>query len=164
VRGLDYYTGSVFEVTSESGLGSQDALLAGGRYDGLISSLGGPKIGASGFALGIERLLMVLEASQISLTKQILNDSVYIAALVENEASCEFYRQIADELVRTHKRAHYSFGGKNLGNHLKRASKLGVRYALIVGEDEYKNAEVTVKDMTSGEQKRIKVKELGKAF
>ena len=164
VRGLDYYTGCVFEVTA-GGLGAQDALLAGGRYDTLIDSLGGPHVGASGFALGVERLLMALEANQIFLAEQVSKDTVYVAGVAgEIESSCSFYREIAKGLAAARKRSIFSHSGKNIGNHLKQANKLKAGFAILVGEDEYKAGEVTLKNMSTGIQKRVKPAELPKAF
>ncbi len=163
VRGLDYYTGCVFEVTAE-GLGAQDAVLAGGRYDGLIESLGGPKVGASGFAIGVERMLTALEASGAQLAQTLVNDTVYVAAIAHGESSCEFYRTIADYLFRAKKRAHFSFKDSGVGQHLKQANKAQAGFAIIVGEDEFKAGELTLKNMTDGSQKKIKPSELAKAF
>lgn len=163
VRGLDYYTGCVFEVTAK-GLGAQDALLAGGRYDGLIQSLGGPSVGASGFALGVERLLMALEANQIHLQNELVRETVYVAAIADHKKNCEFYRQIAEELAKAGKRSHFSFSSKSVGNHLKAANQVKAGFAVIIGEDEFLKEEVTLKNMDSGEQKRLKPAELKKAF
>ncbi len=163
VRGLDYYTGFVFEVTAE-GLGAQDAVLAGGRYDSLIHDLGGPQAGASGFSIGVERLLTTLEAAGVCLEDLLLNDTVYVAALVHGEESCAFYRKIALELVTVGKRAHFSFSKGSLSNHLGRASKMKVGYALIVGEDEWNAGEINLKKMATGVQKRMKPENLAKGF
>lgn len=163
VRGLDYYTGFVFEVTAE-GLGTQDAILAGGRYDSLIHDLGGPETGASGFSIGVERLLTTLEAAGIQLEDLVLNDTVYVAALVHGEESCAFYRKIALALVQAGKRVHFSFAKSSLSNHLGRASKMKAAYALIVGEDEWKAGEISLKKMTTGVQKRMKLENLVKGF
>ena len=155
VRGLDYYTGIVFEVTAE-GLGSQDALLAGGRYDSLIHDLGGPQKGASGFSIGIERLIAVLEAQKIDLSETILKNTVYIAALVGGDETCSFYRSIAQALVKTRKRAHFSFLKGSISSHLSRANKMKAGYVLIVGEEEWKSGEVSLKRMDTGTQKKFK--------
>ncbi len=163
VRGLDYYTGCVYEVTAE-GLGAQDALLAGGRYDQLIESLGGPKIGASGFALGVERLLMVLEANKIDLAKTVRQNTVYVAAVAKGNSSCDFYRAIARSLAEANKRAHFSFSSKSIGHHLKQANQMEAGFSILVGEDEFQSGEMTLKDMASGTQKRLKPSELRKAF
>jgi len=89
VRGLDYYSGCVYEVTAK-GLGAQDAILAGGRYDGLIHDLGGPKMGASGFSIGVERLMTALEAQSVAIEKLRQADTVYVAGLVHGSESCAF--------------------------------------------------------------------------
>lgn len=163
VRGLDYYTGCVFEVTAE-GLGAQDALLAGGRYDSLIRALGGPEMGACGFALGVERLFTALEANGTSLAEEALRRTVYVAAVAGGETACMFYREIGCFLEASDRRAVFSFSGKNIGAHLGRASRMKVGYVLIVGDDEYGAGEVTVKNMSNGTQKRLKLQELPKAF
>jgi len=163
VRGLDYYTGLVFEVTAE-GLGTQDAILAGGRYDALIHDLGGPQVGASGFSIGVERLLVTLEAAGVHLENFVLGDTVYVAALTHGEESCNFYRQIALALVEAGKRAHFSFTKGSISNHLGKANKIKAGYALIVGEDEWKSGEVSLKRMDSGVQKRVKPEQLVQLF
>lgn len=163
VRGLDYYTGLVFEVTAE-GLGAQDAILAGGRYDSLIHQLGGPEAGASGFSIGVERLLQALAKAKVELERSVLADTVYVAALVDDEDSCAFYRKVAQALVEAKKRAHFSFSKGSLSSHLGRASKMKAGFALIVGEDEWKRGEVSLKNLDTGIQKRIRPDELVKAF
>jgi histidyl-tRNA synthetase len=163
VRGLDYYTGSVFEVTAK-GLGAQDAVLAGGRYDSLIQDLGGPKTGASGFSIGVERFLLALEAGGVSLIDSVLKNTVYVAGLVQAKESCAFYRQIASALLEAGKRAHFSFSKSGLGAHLKHANQMRAGYALIVGEDEWKVNEVSLKNMASGVQARFKIDALAEGF
>lgn len=159
VRGLDYYTGFVFEVSAE-GLGSQDALLAGGRYDSLIHDLGGPSKGASGFSIGIERLLSVLESQKIDLAQSVSKETVYVAALVDGMETCSFYRTVSDALVKAKKRAHFSFLKGSLSSHLSRANKMKAGYVLIVGEEEWKTREVSLKCMETGTQKKIKPEHL----
>lgn len=163
VRGLDYYTGLVFEVTAE-GLGAQDAVLAGGRYDALIHDLGGPEAGASGFSIGTERLLTALSHANVQIEQSILKETVYVAALIHGEENCQFYRQIAQALVAAQKRSHFSFAKGSLSNHLGRASKMKAGFALIIGEDEWKRGEVSLKNMATGEQKRMKPEHLAQAF
>ena len=163
VRGLDYYTGLVFEVTAE-GLGTQDAILAGGRYDSLIHDLGGPRVGASGFSIGTERLLTSLESDGVRLENLVLNDTVYVAAVVHGEENCGFYRKIAQALVMLGKRAHFSFAEGSLSSHLGRANKMKAAYTLIVGEDEWKTGEVSIKRMDTGVQKRVKLERLVQEF
>ena len=163
VRGLDYYTGLVFEATGK-GLGTQDAILAGGRYDSLIHDLGGHQMGASGFSIGVERLLTVLEAAGVHLEESVLKDTVYVAAMVHGEESCAFYRAVARSLVESGKRAHFSFAEGSLSSHLGRANKMKAGYTLIIGEDEWRNKEVSLKNMANGGQKKLKPENLVKGF
>ena len=152
VRGLDYYTGLVFEVTHSS-LGAQDAIGAGGRYDGLVESLGGPQTAASGFALGMERMMIALEAEgQVPESESSL---VYFAALKDDvdyhtlilkltsEARAEGFQMLAD------------YNQTSLKKHLANANKLGARFVVILGEDEQAKEEVLIKDMKTGDQKSI---------
>jgi len=163
VRGLDYYTGCVFEVTAE-GLGAQDAVAAGGRYDLLMNDLGGFSKGASGFSIGTERLLTSLDAGGVSLEDSAHREMVYVAALVQGEESCAFYRAIALALAHADKRAHFSFSQSSLSNHLKRANKIKAGYVLIVGEDEWRARKVSLKNMENGVQKRVTVDALTEGF
>ena len=163
VRGLDYYTGLVFETTA-AGLGSQNAVLAGGRYDHLIHDLGGPETGASGFSIGVERLASALEASGVHLGEALSKQSVYVAAIVNHEENCSFYRNIAQGLAQAGRRSHFSFAKGSLTSHLSRANKLNVGFALIVGEEEWQKGEVSLKNMASGVQKRVKPDQLAQAF
>lgn len=163
VRGIDYYTGFVFEVTG-AGLGAQDAILAGGRYDSLIGELGGEPMGASGFSIGVERLLAALQSANILMEQKILADMVYVAALAHGTESCAFYRRIAEGIFKARKRAHFAFSEASLANHMKRANKMNAGFALIIGEDEWKAGEVSLKNMSTGAQKRMKPEALSEGF
>ena len=154
VRGLDYYTGTVFEFTAE-GLGAQDAVGGGGSYDGLIAEMSGPPLGATGFALGLERVLMAQEAAGASSPEaQPVGPPVYIAAAAESEVPYTLAIRLRQAGVNTD--FDLAAPARGIGNHLKRASKLGARLTVIIGEDELKAGEVTIKDMASGEQRRVK--------
>ena len=148
VRGLDYYTRTVFEVTHQD-LGSQDALGAGGRYDNLVSDLGGPNVGAMGFALGVERLLLV-HSSKFIVHSQNL---VYIISLGE-EAKIQGLK-LLDNLRKNGITSDTDYENKSLKGALRKANDLSARYVLIIGGDELKKNVVTLKDMGSGEQKEI---------
>ncbi len=162
VRGLDYYTGTVFEFTAE-GLGSQDAVGGGGSYDGLIEELGGPSLGATGFALGLERILIAQRAAGVdSDSVQIpeVGPLVYVAAAERAQplsaseiATC--YR-IAVGLRQEQVPVEYDLSGRSLKAQMKQADKLNARLAVIIGEDEIKHEEATLKDMQTGEQKPVK--------
>ena len=154
VRGLDYYTGTVFEIAHEK-LGAQDALGAGGRYNNLVKELGGPDIGAIGFAFGVERLLLVTRAPEHRSTSGKL---VYLISL--GEKAKDEGLKLLDDLRKKGIACDTDYEGKSLKGAMRRANDLGARFVLILGEDELKKNVVTLKDMASGEQKEIKSGEL----
>lgn len=147
VRGLDYYNRSVFEIT-HPGLGAQDALGAGGRYDHLIRELGGPDVGAVGFALGVERLLLVTgQKSQATSLK------VFIVVLGEQARKKGFV--LLNTLRLEGISCDMDYEERSLKGQMRKANDLGVRYAAILGEDELQKRAVTLKDMQSGKQEEI---------
>jgi len=149
VRGLDYYTNTVFEITSPK-LGSQDAIGAGGRYNNLIHSLGGPQIPAVGFALGVERILLVLgEAREARKT------DVFVAVVEKDLFSVAF--KILNNLRKKALSADCDYNQKSLKGQLRVAQKIGVRYVIIVGSEELKEDCVILKDMEKGTQEKIKI-------
>ena len=145
VRGLDYYTKTVFEI-SHPGLGSQDALAAGGRYDHLIESLGGSAAGAVGFAAGVERLLMVLKTP----FEEEKGTSVFIATLGEEAAARGF--QLLSELRKEGVSASMDFSSKSLKGQMRSADKHKSRTVAILGDDEIKKGIIILKDMNGGSQ------------
>jgi histidyl-tRNA synthetase len=152
VRGLDYYGKTVFEwVTNQ--LGSQGTVCAGGRYDGLVSQLGGKGVTAIGFAIGIERLIALLEATNA--LPEIKGMDAYIVAVGEAAAKqapilAEQLRdQIPDFKLITH------CGGGSFKSQFKQADRSGARWTLILGEDEISQQVVSVKTMATGEQEMI---------
>ena len=152
VRGLDYYTNTVFEFTSAS-LGSQDACGAGGRYDGLVASLGGPPIPAIGFALGVERLMLALGSAP----EEPLLD-VYVVAV-----SAELVSQavkITDCLRREGVRVDTDYCGKSLKAQLRQAERKNARFSIVIGPDEFKENSVMVKDMMTGNQEKVRIEDL----
>lgn len=145
VRGLDYYNRTVFEWVTTS-LGSQGTVLAGGRYDTLVEQLGGRSTPAVGFAMGIERIVLLLD------TLGLLNDvsaavDVYIAAMGDNcrLAAINIAEQIRNDLP--HLRVMSHCGGGNFKKQMKRADKSGASIALIIGEDELVNQQIVVKHL-----------------
>jgi histidyl-tRNA synthetase len=151
VRGLDYYNRTVFEWVTES-LGSQGTVLAGGRYDSLVEQLGGKPTPAVGFAMGIERLVLLLQTLGI-LTEPTDTADVYMVAQgVDAELkSIEIAEQLRISAPNLRVVSHC--GGGNFKKQMKRADKLGARVALIMGEDELENQQVTVKNLQQmGEQ------------
>jgi histidyl-tRNA synthetase len=153
VRGLDYYTRTVFEITHKD-LGAQDALGAGGRYDNLVKELGGPDVGAMGFAFGIERLLLVRSPELGVRSKRL----VYLITLGD-EAKMRGL-EVLEFLRKNNVASDTDYESKSLKGAMRRANDLNAKAVLIVGEDELKKGVVTLKDMTSGEQKEIAQKGL----
>ncbi len=152
VRGIDYYTHSVFEfVTTE--LGAQGTVLAGGRYDGLIEQMGGARTPGVGWASGIERLALLLDPS---LTQSSIRTVAVIAADEKAEKAC---MEISHQLRLKNLRVEMPTSG-NVGKKMKRANKVGASYALILGETEIQSQTVALKNLLTGEQKTLSQKEL----
>ncbi|GAA0292148.1 histidine--tRNA ligase [Psychrosphaera haliotis] len=154
VRGLDYYNRTVFEWVTDS-LGSQGTVLAGGRYDGLVEQLGGKSTPAVGFAMGIERLVLLLQTLEI-LVEPTSSADVYIVAqgLQAELKAVEIAEQLRHSAPSLRVVNHC--GGGNFKKQMKRADKLGAKVALILGEDEINNEQVTVKNLVvQGEQKTV---------
>ena len=148
VRGLDYYTRTTFEFT-HGGLGAQNALLGGGRYDGLSENIGGPKAPGIGFAMGEDRLILTLQAAR---EQQAELADYYIAPLspAQNPAALE----LARELRRAGLRVELGDGSFRLKKSFEVANKLAKKIVLL-GEDEVKSGVLTVKDFASGEQVKM---------
>jgi len=153
VRGLDYYTRTVFEI-KHKGLGAQDALGAGGRYDNLCAELSGPQTGAMGFAFGVERLLLIATPHVHKQEKPL----VFVIGLGEEAAQEKLL--VLDEL-RTHNiPATTNLEEKSLKGSMRQANDMKARFVAIIGENELKNKVVTLKDMSSGEQKELSLPDL----
>jgi histidyl-tRNA synthetase len=159
VRGLDYYTRTAFEFTIESGLGTQNALLGGGRYDGLSEMLGGPKAPGIGFAIGEDRLILTLQAMQSEQKIQKLD--AFIAPI--GEAQNAFALALAKELRAMGLKIELGDGSFRLKKSFETADKIA-RKIVLVGEDEAKCGVLTVKDFASGEQAKIARAELATAL
>ena len=158
VRGLDYYTRTVFEMV-HGGLGAQNAVCSGGRYDGLAEELGGPHTPGIGFGLGIERLILTLRSEGIALPEPAA-PGVLVAVAGEGAAANTLRRQ-AMALARNLRRAGLSVTvdvmERSLKAQLRYANKEGVRYVAVLGEEETAAGEVTVRDMNAGTQERVPV-------
>lgn len=152
VRGLDYYTRTVFEITSND-LGAQDAICGGGRYDLLCQELGGPATPAVGFASGFERLMMVMEAQQL-LNKEFLPLQIYISSLGINanlEANKWLYK-LRDEGFRVDK----DYFSRSLKAQMRDANRQNSKIVLMLGDNELESKEFIVKDMENGNQSNVK--------
>jgi len=161
VRGLDYYTGLVFEVTHPF-LGGQDALGAGGRYDNLVRDMGGPDVGAVGYAIGMERVIISLGGGIERYTKPAV---IYIATLGD-EARIKGL-MLADEIKMKLNYAydknvstHIGADGSSLKSQMRSADRLGARYVLIIGEDEIKKGEAVLRDMNTKDQSQVRFGDL----
>jgi histidyl-tRNA synthetase len=148
VRGLDYYTRTTFEVLGQT-LGAQNALLGGGRYDGLVKDLGGPDRTGIGFAAGLERLVLALPEG----AGAVAAPRVFVAAIGE-DARAEALRLLR-ELRRAGFAAQMELEARSLRAQMKRADRLAARVALIVGGDELARGEVTLRDMRTGDQQAV---------
>ena len=156
VRGLDYYTKTAFEFVTNS-LGAQGTVCGGGRYDNLISEVGGPPIPGVGFGLGKERLLMLMEANGVEIPKP--NDSdVFIATM--GEGAKLFGQKLLYDLRKEGIRCQMDNLQRNFKGQFKYADRLGAKYTVVIGDNELEKKMATVKDMTSGEQKEVAFDEL----
>ncbi|MDY6917138.1 MAG: histidine--tRNA ligase [Chloroflexota bacterium] len=152
VRGLDYYTKTVFEVQPEGEQGAQSALGGGGRYDGLIEELGGRPTPAVGFAVGIERV--VLNMKQLGVDPQAASGCRVFVAYLGDEAKAEAMR-LAAELRQGGIAVVSSFGDRSLKAQLRQANAVGAAHAAILGEDEVRTGIVMLRDMAKGRQEPV---------
>jgi len=153
VRGLDYYNRTVFEWVTSS-LGSQGTVLAGGRYDGLVGQLGGKDTPAVGFAMGLERIVLLLET--LELNNDIASEvDVYVTAMGDNcvveaiKVAQELRQQLPTLKVMSH------CGGGNFKKQMKRADKSGAQFALIIGENEIANDQVAIKPLRNNNEQQL---------
>jgi len=151
VRGLDYYTHTVFEVeASVEGFGAQNVLCGGGRYDNLVETIGGPSTSGVGFALGLERLLTALEFENIDLVDE-NNLDIFIIPIDTNEYSIS----LGNILRMNGFNVEVDFNSRKIGNSFKQADRLGAKYIIIIGEDEVNNKVLTIKDNKTKEEYKI---------
>ena len=149
VRGLDYYNRTTFEIQTEH-LGAQNAVAGGGRYDGLVKTLGGPDHPAIGFAVGVERVVALLEASKPMDPRK---PDLFIAALGENVSLPAFQWMTA--LRKQGLWVELDYGGKSLKSQMKKANRLGAQNVLIVGDNEAAAKKAILRDMNTGEQTEV---------
>lgn len=160
VRGLDYYTHTAFEYKA-AGIGSIDTVGGGGRYNGLVEEIGGPDQPGIGFGIGLERILLILEDQKVELESAKPLD-VYFVALGE-EADIEISKQLY--ILRSQGfSAERDYLGRKMKAQMKSADRMSARYTAILGEDELKNGVIALKSMTTGEQRTVKLEELGQAL
>ena len=154
VRGLDYYTHTVFEVVGKT-LGSQDALGAGGRYNSLVSDLGGPQVDAVGFALGMERILLAVSSNEQPAAAAL---DAFVIGL--DDAALKHAFILLNKLREHEVKADMGYKASSLKSQMRQANKTQARFVFILGEDEIKSNKVTVKNMSSGEQSQEPLTEI----
>lgn len=162
VRGLDYYGKTVFEWVTDA-LGAQGTVCAGGRYDGLVEQLGGKSTPAVGFAMGLERLVLLLETLELIPESVNRNADIYVLAMGEQARSYAFSAaeslrdSMPSSVVVTH------CGGGGFKSQMKKADRSGARLAIIVGDDEVAEECASIKDLRTAEQVRVSRNELAQA-
>ena len=150
VRGLDYYTKTTFELLTDN-IGAQSAIGAGGRYDGLVKQLGGPDIPGIGFAMGMERLVLLLQQKEDQLAAP--SPDLFIAALGDKASQAAF--SMCHALRSRGTTALMDYAGRSLKNQMKQSGKNNCRFTLIIGEDELANNKAILRDMHTGDQEDI---------
>ena len=162
VRGLDYYTHTVFEVeASVEGFGSQNVLCGGGRYDSLVENIGGPSTPGVGFALGMERLITALDYEQINLVEE-KNIDCYIIPMSDNEK--DYSIRLLDVLRMNGFNCDMDYMNRNIKSNFKQADRLNSKYVIIVGEEEVNSNILTIKDNRSKEEYKISVEDIVEFF
>ena len=156
VRGLDYYTKTVFEIISE-GVGAQSSIAGGGRYDGLVEDVGGQPTPAVGFAAGMDRLWLALESEKVEIPVS-LDFDVYVACLGDSARGKAV--DLAFALRNEGYRVDLDYQGRSLKAQLKSANRSGAKVTVILGEDELQRGVASVRNMESGEQQEVPLTEL----
>ena len=156
VRGLDYYTGTVFEITQES-LGAKDAICAGGRYNNLVKELGGKDTPAIGFAFGMERLVIALSSSENS-NNEARRVNTFIAVTGEQLYGEAF--KLTESLRKAGIASEIDYDAKSLKAQMRKAEKLGAKFVIIVGEEEFKKGKAILRDMKNRNQEEVPLSEI----
>ena len=158
VRGLDYYTKTVFEIEADiKGFGNQNVLCGGGRYDNLVSNLGGPVTPGVGVAIGIERLMQALELEEINLADENSIDT-YIIPFSDNEK--EYSLNLIQEIRMNGFKADMDYLNRNLKSNFKQADRLNTKFIIIIGEEEINNNLLTIKNNQTKEGYKVKREEI----
>ena len=160
VRGLDYYTGTTFEFIHED-LGAQSGIGGGGRYDGLMETLGGADLSGIGFGLGVDRVLLAAEAEGVLTLHQFASDLFIIP--LGNTAKVKAL-SIAQDLRKSGFKVEIAFGDRALKGAMKAADKSGSAFAIVLGESELSSGSVELKRMKDGELSSVKISDLGTAL
>ncbi|HHT65156.1 MAG TPA: histidine--tRNA ligase, partial [Clostridiales bacterium] len=156
VRGLDYYTKTVFEIVSDS-IGAQGTVCGGGRYDGLVEECGGPNVPGVGFGLGLERLLLVLESQNIAIPKPGVCD-VFFATIGEQARVKAF--ELVQALRKKGVSSDMDHTGRSLKAQFKYADKLGARFVGTLGDQELTDGKLRLKEMAAGSEETVAFDEI----
>ena len=157
VRGLDYYTKTCFEFVHD-GLGAQSGIGGGGRYDGLMSQLGGQDLSGIGYGLGVDRALLALEAEGITLDG--VDSRVDVFGVALGAAAKRTMTSLINDIRKAGISADMSFGDRGLKGAMKGADRAGARFALVLGDQELENGTVALKDLAAHEQHDVNLKDL----
>lgn len=158
VRGLDYYTKTAFEIVCK-GLGAQNAIAGGGRYDDLVEELGGKPTPGVGFAAGIERMIMVMNQQKINWPKPKCIDIFIVKVSAENKDTAF---RLLQKIRNSGLSADLDYSDGSLKSQMRIANKIGARYTVIIGEEELSKDMVTLRNMQTKEQKKVKLDEIEK--
>ena len=155
VRGIDYYNDLVFEIKS-SELGSQDTILAGGRYDNLVKKFNGSQTSCVGFAAGVERLLLLLSNQFI----QKIEISTEFYVIYQNQSFQNYANEVTKMLRKLGKNVEMDQEYRSFTKQLKHANKIKSKKVVIIGEKEYKNKQILLKDMITGQEELFDIGKL----
>lgn len=156
VRGLDYYTKTVFEFVSNN-VGTQGTICGGGRYDGLVETCGGPPTPGIGFALGMERLLLEMESQGLHIPERQPMD-IYIGSIGKNASA--FAQQLVFRLRKEGICAESDVLGRSVKSQMKYADKMGFSYIVVIGDNEIETGKAVLKNMKTGEQKDVSLESI----
>jgi histidyl-tRNA synthetase len=154
VRGLDYYTGVVFEFIAE-GIGAQSTVCGGGRYDGLVESLGGPALSGIGFGMGLTRIILAMKEAGLDKEITAAKPALYVAALGERAMIKGL--EIAERMRKLGKYVECDIVGRSLKAQMKYANKIGAEYTLIIGDSEIDTGKAQLKNMSDSSQTEVEL-------
>ncbi|RRD95276.1 histidine--tRNA ligase [Clostridiales bacterium COT073_COT-073] len=160
VRGLDYYTGTVFEFVS-SDIGAQSTICGGGRYNNLVEEIGGSPTPAVGFGVGIERLLMTIEA-ELKPEEEVPSCDLFIGYM--GEAAMKTAVKLVSDFREKHIKAVMDLNAKSVKAQMKYANKVGARFSVVLGENEITTGQIKLKNMETGEEKELALADLEREF
>ena len=158
VRGLDYYTGTTFEFVHPD-LGAQSGIGGGGRYDGLMSELGGAELSGIGFGIGVDRVLLALEAEGLANFEKSINE-IQIFLIPLGEAAKSFVTKLSNDLRNSGISADMAYGDRALKGAMKAADKSGAKYSLVIGDSEITSGSAMLKNMETGAEKEVRLTDL----